>query len=275
MTFSFFMPLMTHPDAASEDTLRRALDLAATLGGTVTAQVNEVDIEDVANVLSDALIDVSGMIAEAEARSKANCEALLGTVDRVADMLRLPLVQRRLRGHPAQLADASAAVARTFDYSLVVDQEVSYPGLAEAMLFGSGGPAILFPSADVASHLELVAVAWDGGRAAGRALRDAVPILARAKKTVIITASDDKAINQGSIDAVRGYLDLKGIQTNHLDVKRGTLDVGNGLQKAALEAGAGLLVMGAYGHSRMREFVLGGATRAVVARRDLPVLMSH
>lgn len=71
MSFNFYLPLLTFPDPSDTDALRRGLDLAATLGGQVTVQVNEVDIRNIRNLLGEVLLDLSAMIAAAEARSRA------------------------------------------------------------------------------------------------------------------------------------------------------------------------------------------------------------
>lgn len=95
------------------------------------------------------------------------------------------------------------------------------------------------------------------------------------RHAVLLTASEDKLIRQESIDAVSALFASHGIAVAHRDVDTAGRPIGDVLQEAALANGAGLPVMGAYGQSRLREFVLGGATRSVLEAPKLPVFMSH
>jgi nucleotide-binding universal stress UspA family protein len=121
----------------------------------------------------------------------------------------------------------------------------------------------------------MVVVAWDGGRAAARAVRDALPVLRRARQVVVVTLKEDKPVDPRSLEALVDFLAGHGIDVAHHDISGKERPVGEVLQEDALTRDAGLLVMGAYGHHRLREFVLGGATRAVLAGLRLPTLMSH
>lgn len=272
---SFFLPILTFPDATTNATIVRAIDFVATLGGQLTVQAAEVDIRDVANVMADALIDVSSMIASAEATSHARAEDLLGQAVVAAGRVNLPVAQQRLRTRPELVAALFATAARTFDYTVIAGVGDGHDELAEAALFGSGGPIILMSDSDVAVHLEVAAVAWDGSPAAARAMRDAIPILEKAKKVVVLTVTDDKPLNGATNEALAEYLHLKGLRVEFSIVERGQQSIGECLQSAAVDAGAGLMVMGGYGHNRIREWVLGGATKHSIAKRRVTVLMSH
>lgn len=277
MSLTFFLPLSTYPDPTPKAGLLRAFDMAATLGGEVTALTQEVDIADIHNVIADALIDVSGMIAAAEARSHAAAQELIGEVKHLANRFQIPLKVRSVTCRPEAAGDLIAAEARTYDYSLLVpaagsDEQMA---VAEAVLFGSGGPTWVFPEGETTSHLASAAIAWDGGRASARAVRDALPVLSKVAQATILCATDDKSIAPGSVNALEAFLRQHGIVAATQLFGRGERSIGEVLQEKALESGAGLLVMGAYGHSRIREFVLGGATRTVLANRRLPILMSH
>ncbi len=120
-----------------------------------------------------------------------------------------------------------------------------------------------------------VFVAWDGSRAAVRALRDAMPILVLAGSASIVTVADDKPIDDASTSGITDFLSRHGVETRHVARTRGAAPIGETLQAIAVGNDADLLVMGAYGHSRMQELVLGGATRAVLREGRLPILFSH
>lgn len=277
MSLSFLLPLSTYPDPTPRDSLLRAFDMAGTLGGEVTALVHEVQIGEVQNAVADALVNVSGMIAAAEARSRAAAKPLIEEANHLAHRFRIGLTVQTVKSRPEVAAALFAQRARTFDCSLLMPMASSedQAAVAEAVLFGSGGPAWLFPMGEVTAHLASAAVAWDGSRAAARAVRDALPILSFVKHVTILCATDDKPVEPTTVGALQDFLRHHGIAAEAHVFKRSDRAIGEALQQAALDSGAGVLVMGAYGHSRLREFVLGGATKTVLADRRMPIIMSH
>jgi nucleotide-binding universal stress UspA family protein len=277
MSFDFLVPISTYPDPTPTDGLRRALDLAATMTGRVTALVQEVDIPPLHNILAEVVLDVSAMAARAEAASKARGSLLAGEVQHLASYLRLPMDVQTLRCLKEDTADRMARVARTYDYTMLVpDPQCSEQrDIVEAVLFGSGGPVIVFPAEEAPAHLATVVIAWDGSRAAARAVHDALPVLTLAHDVCVATFEDDKLEAAATLPQLRRLLTNHGIDTRHVGGVAGNTAIGDAIQDLALVQEAGLLVMGAYGHSRMREFVLGGATSAVLGGARLPVLMSH
>ena len=278
MTVDFFVPLVTYPEPTAEEGLVRLVDLAATIGGRLSIEVREAVIPPVSNVLAEALLKVSQLSREIEARSRATGDTLEAAITRLAERRGIGTRIARIRSRTdAPLADTARA-ARYHDASLMILTEgaLEQAALAEAILFGSGGPIIVIPAAqDVPSHLDVVAVAWDGSRAAARALRDALPVLALARSVQVVAIEDDKPIDRKGTAAVRSLLEFHGIAAAELQASRTGRPVGVALQDAALDAGAGLLVMGGFGHNRLREFVLGGATRSALAAPRLPIFMSH
>jgi nucleotide-binding universal stress UspA family protein len=103
-----------------------------------------------------------------------------------------------------------------------------------------------------------------------------MPMLEAADRVVLLTADADKKIDPKSIERALAALDHRGIQNSHLEVLvESGQSIGDALQQAALRKDAGLLVMGAFGHSRIREFILGGATRSVLGKLQMAILMSH
>jgi nucleotide-binding universal stress UspA family protein len=119
-------------------------------------------------------------------------------------------------------------------------------------------------------------VAWDFGRTAARAVADALPILEKAKKVRVVTIADDKVIDtEHSAEELAKNLSRHGIDVvlDKIDAKgRPTGEV---LESYALSYTVDLLVMGAYGHSRLREFILGGATKYLLSKPPFPILFSH
>lgn len=277
MSFDFFLPVLTYPDPTPVAGLTRALDMAASIGGKLSPLVAEIDIPPLHNALAEILVKVSAMAAEAEKRSRDTGDRITAELEHLCRRLSLPVAVTRQKVTAAALLDEFAAAARVHDCSLVVlDPGVqAHIELAEAVLFGSGGPVLVCPSQESPGHLLSVAVAWDGSRAAARTLRDALPVLKTARSVTILTVDDDKPIASAGVDGVRTLLASHGIKASHLGRPREQRPIGVALQELALELGSGLLVMGAYGHSRFREFVLGGATEDALRHPMLPIFMSH
>jgi nucleotide-binding universal stress UspA family protein len=148
--------------------------------------------------------------------------------------------------------------------------------IIEAALFQSGRPVVVVPYIQKTGlTLNRVLVCWDGGRQAARAIADALPFLHRAKtvEVVVVATKPLKSDDSPGADIARhlAHHDL------NVCLKR-LVTGGNrcGKHHPILRGGsADFVVMGGYGHSRLREFVLGGATRGVLSSMTIPTLMSH
>lgn len=274
---TFLLPLLTYPDPTPLAALPRALDFCASLEGRLLVIIHEARIPHLSNLLGDMLVDVAAMIAAAETQSRSVGADMAQRVRHPAERMSLPYEIIHIAGQPELAGDTLARLARTSDFVLLLTDHEDSAGcrLAEAAVFGSGGPAVLFPALDAPSHIQAVAIAWDGSRSAARALRDSLPILKHAGEAIILTAGYDKPIDRDSLAGAQQFLLGHGIPTSVADLPDASQEIGDLLQQTALDRGCGLLVMGAYGHSRFREFVLGGATRTILKHQRIPVLMSH
>ena len=271
------LPLLTYPDASTVAALPRALGLAATLNAEVTAIVHEVDIPPITEPLANLVLDVEAMSKAAETLSRDRGAELTRAVRQQAERIALPLEVETFRGDRLS-GERIASRARTYDLTILLCEKDSpdHALLQEEVLFRSGGPVVVLPPEEGSFHLNKIAVAWDGTRAAARALRDALGVLREARRVVVLTATEEKAILAASVAEVLAFLKAHEIVAEHRDVPfSGNSAIGDVLQQAALDEDAGLLVMGAYGHSRMREFIMGGATKSVLRAPRLPLLMSH
>lgn len=275
MSLRVLMPIATYPDAAPSAALPRALDMAATLGAHVVALVHEVDIQPLSNPVAEFLLDIKAQADAAEALSRQRGLDLAREIANLAARVSVPLTLEKQRTS-RPWGEAVAVVARTYDLTMLVCQSDSpaHQLLQEEVVFGSGGPVIIFPTHDTPSHLETIAVAWDGSRAAARALHDALPLLPHARQVCLLTCEHDKPIGKSSIDGVSHLLSAHGIDVKHEPLAFAS-EIGATLQEGALAADAGMLVMGAYGHSRAREIILGGATASALRSPRLPLFMSH
>jgi nucleotide-binding universal stress UspA family protein len=179
---------------------------------------------------------------------------------------------------PAFLGEAATAEARYFDLAILgweAGNETSRLA-AEAVAFGSGRPTVLLPASATVGTMRHVAIAWDGSRVAARAVADAAPFLQRAGRTTVFTVVDEKPLDDKNIaERLAASLGKRGIPAEAISIRAEDSPIGISLQEHALKHGADLLVLGAYGHSAVRDFILGGATEVVLNDLRLPVLCSH
>jgi nucleotide-binding universal stress UspA family protein len=181
----------------------------------------------------------------------------------------------------AMAPDTLARVARRFDLTMVSQPRPESQGsdemFVEAALFGSGRPVLVVPYIQKAGlKLDRALVCWDGSRTAARATADALPLLARAKVTEVVTVADGSASTEEipGIDFAQ-HLARHGIKVELKRLVRGDIDVADVILSHVADTSADLIVMGGYGHSRLREFVLGGVTRNLLKSMTAPTLMSH
>jgi nucleotide-binding universal stress UspA family protein len=141
---------------------------------------------------------------------------------------------------------------------------------------GSGKPTLTAGKPSRPFQVGTVAVAWDFSRAAARAISDALPILELAKQVRIVTVDNEKALGtKRSGEELAKNLSRHGIDVVLDKVDAKGRPIGEVLVSYTSSQNADLLVMGAYGHSKWREFVLGGATRSLLSKPPLPILLSH
>jgi nucleotide-binding universal stress UspA family protein len=178
-------------------------------------------------------------------------------------------------------ADTFASLARRFDLSVVpqVTPDTIAPDelLMEAALFESGRPMLVVPYIQKAPlNLDRVICCWDGSRTAARAIGDAMPFLTRAKAVDLVIVGKGKMNEKELTGADMGaHLARHGMKVEVKNIPAADIDVANVVLSYAADCGAELIVMGGFGHSRLREYILGGATRGILSSMTVPVLMSH
>lgn len=171
-------------------------------------------------------------------------------------------------------------IARNYDLS-VIAQAGPDAGMPETLaiettLFGSGRPVLVVPYIHTeAINLDRVMVCWDGSRNAARAVGDALPLLQRAKKIAVVTIEQKEQRTSLKGARIADHLARHKLDVDLKAIVAPDTDVANVILSHAADTGANLIVMGGYGHTRIREFVLGGATRGILSSMTVPVLMSH
>ena len=181
--------------------------------------------------------------------------------------------------------DAAVAHGRCVDLFVMGQSEPDDPArlfnqeLVTTTIVSIGRPAMIIPYTGARSSLgENVLVAWDGGREASRAIADALPLLERAKQVMVVavdSGSNAHAVDTQATARLTAYLHANGVAASISHDDATEISIGERLLSRAADLGSDLIVMGGYGHARLREFVLGGATRTMLESMTVPVLMSH
>lgn len=186
---------------------------------------------------------------------------------------------RVLNGFPSEVVRRHARYA---DLVIVGQENPDDNGQSEdlpgGILLTTGRPVLVVPYAMPAKSLATnVMIAWDDGAQATRALHDAIQLMEKGAKVTVMAINPDDTGDHGPIPCADICLHLArhGFKAEAKSVAAPDANVGDILLARSFEQGCDLLVMGAYGHSRMREFVFGGATAQILESMTLPVLMSH
>ena len=271
-----FKDIVVH--VAQDERTAARLDAAAGLAELFEGRVTGVYALPRLNVPGYASFEISPEVykrLDTEQRSLAD-RAEEGFSTRMAKSTQ-PSEWRLVTGEPADVVTTSARYA---DITIVgqtdPDDSRSIPDLADDVVLSAGGPVLVWPYAgSFGVAPETVMLAWNGTREAKRALADAMPLLKRADKVIVfgVDEGDGKHIPGADVST---HLARHGVrvETQHT-VSSSGIDAGNLLLSAVSDVGAELLVMGAYGHRRLREILLGGVTRDILREMTVPVLMSH
>jgi nucleotide-binding universal stress UspA family protein len=275
------LALTTYPEATAASALDDAVAVSAALGARISAIACQVKIQVPGSVLGHALGGIPAMIGAEAKKSAMNAEKLLAAFEDSAQ--RSGVFQERIletcltSEAPGVLVD----YARLRDLTIVPVPEGDHVGRwhAEAIIFGSGRPTMILPESRKRAGefaLNTAVVSWDFGRPAARAVADALPLLEKAKRVFVLTVTNDKVM-----DTKRSGAELaKHLARHSVNVTLDVVDaagrnIGEAIESHVASRNCDLLVMGAYGHSRLREFILGGATKSLLARPPVPIFLSH
>jgi nucleotide-binding universal stress UspA family protein len=223
----------------------------------------------------------TGLIQAQRAESEKVATAAVTSFEQSA---RLAGVSYETRLFHAPLTDAVelfGRIARRYDLSVVAQTDPDTPPgrdmIIEAALFQSGRPVVIVPYIQKDGlKLDRVSVCWDGSRNAARAVADALPLLRKAKtvEVVVVIGAHGKSQELPGAD-IAHHLARHNLKVELSELVADDIDVPNTILSHAADVSTDFIVMGGYGHSRWREFVLGGATRAMLGSMTVPVLMSH
>lgn len=272
------LTLTSYPEPTPVSVVDDAVSIAAALGAHLAAISCEVHVEVPGNFLARTIIDIPGIVAGEAAKSRKNAKALLAAFAAAAEKsgVQYEIILEKCATHraPVLLVD----YARLRDLTIMPMPESYDQWYAEEVIFGSGRPTLILPTAPRSRpfQLETVGVAWDFSRTAARAVSDALPLLEKAKRVRVVTITNEKALDsKHSAEELAKHLTRHGIDVVLDKVDAEGKPIGEVLESYVLSRGIDVLVMGAYGHSKWREFVLGGATRRLLSRPPVPILFSH
>jgi len=229
---------------------------------------------------------IQDIMNAAKEAADQSADAARSALERAADAAGVPLVDAlpgpgrpsaAYRERTGPFVSIIGHESRLSDLILFVNgKNAEAVGLLDAMqdcLMSAGRPILLAPTEPASAVGSVCAIGWDGSAEAAHAVKNAIPFLMRAGTIHVFSVDDDT--EDEHYTALRDYLKLYGLEMREHTVKAKNRPVGEVLLAEADAAGADLLVMGGYGHSRIRELFLGGATRHVLSHASMPVLLSH
>lgn len=278
MALQVLAPLHTYPDGNTDAAGPHAAVVARHLEAEVHALILNATFPPMSSLTGTSLIDVGAMAREVTARCRARGDALVKALQEALHPLDRALRVTELDCVMGSIGRAEVGAAHYCDLILAVlaEADSAMQATAETLIFGSGRPTLVVPQEAAPSTFAHVAIAWDGSRVATRAAADAAEFLRRAARVTIISVTDEKALPAGSpSERLAEHLSRHRIAADVSVAQAEGRPIGAVLQGHARAIGADMLVMGAFGHSRLRDFVMGGATKGVLHDLKLPVLLSH
>lgn len=280
---------VTDGGSGSEAAMTAAIDLGQRFGARVDFLHVENDARDLVPYVGEGMsaTAMEQIMASVEARNEARRELLERCYKRYCSGAGLREVEpgmdssagefgvcmNRLTGREADQVERFGRLSDVIVVSHPDAAEGDGEATLDAALFGSGRPVVLAPPIAGQGFGKRIAVAWDGSKEGACAVTAALPMLVKADEVVIITAREGGDVTEPS-DLAR-YLARHGIEAKTWAYSPGSESIADGLLEQAEHARVDMLVMGAYGHSRLRERILGGATQGILDRSKIAVLMMH
>jgi nucleotide-binding universal stress UspA family protein len=279
------LPMLSYPVPTATDSVEKAVTMAAGFGAHISGLAFELDIHLPVGLYAHPP-QIGGILAAERRKSTAQARDLVAAFD--AACARHGAMGRGAKYEHAVERCTWADIPKVLvDHARLRDLAI-FPvnaadrtqlSLLEALIFESGRPVLLLPEGgtrQLPTAFEVAAVAWDHSRSATRAVADALPILQAAKRVHVVTVVDEKHLHKpGSGVELCKHLARHGVEVTFDHVQAKGRSIGDVLEAHVIERNIDLLVMGGYAHSRLREFILGGATRSVLTRPFAWTLISH
>jgi nucleotide-binding universal stress UspA family protein len=274
-----YKDILVYADGSATAAAR--LDVAASIARAQEAHLTALHVRPLPYVPADLTGSVPSMVIEwQEDWSQEQATQAKKAVDEASRRTGQSIEWRLVRGDAgavsllhsryADLVVVSQRAADAKDATLSDD-------LPEIVVMGSGRPALIVPHyGTFPAAGGRVMVAWNRTRESARAVHDALPILTRASSVVVMEVNPRTGDNPHIAGAdIATHLARHGVKAEVSSTVADDIEVGDAILSRISDLGADLLVMGAYGHSRLREYAFGGATRHILQHMTVPVLMSH
>lgn len=271
--------LESYPDRISDRAIDGAVALCAALGEAVTAVAPRIEIPLKTNRLADFALRLGDLARSEETRAAEQSAQALDRFEVQAKLLDIYGGRLNPKLELFEAGDHTARLARTRDLCVIPasSENAVYQGVAEAVLFASGRPVVVAPpAAALEPQLKTILIAWDGGAPAAAAVAAAMPALTEAAAVKVLVVLNEKAgVDAHLADDLLRHLARHGVAAEAQTFDAAGATIGSVFRHVIERTAPDLLVMGAFGHSRAREFVLGGATRAVLESPTVPVLLAR
>jgi nucleotide-binding universal stress UspA family protein len=269
------LALSTYPDVTPASAIDSAVSFTTLINGRLSSAMFEITAPPAARFYAEAILHVPEAITAAQEKSSANLRELRAEFDRRAGRVIGDVLVQQCAA--ADVPDRLTELARVRDLTIIPVRESNgvERWYAEAVIFGSGRPALILPDAQCGNlaSISRIVVGWDSSRTAARALGDAMPLLQKAQAVHVVTVRGEKEV--ASPLCLVSHLRLHGINAVLEELDGGGQATSSTLIGYLHSRGADILVMGAYGHSRMRDFILGGVTKTLLAHPPVPIFLSH
>ena len=271
------LTLTPHPTPTSRSVIDYACRVALRFSAKLNVTSPRLSVRTPSHVIAGDMM--AGMAREFERDVAAKSADLEQYVREKATSMGLDVTVRSLAEQWPSSASDMTWRGRTSDLCILGLPKTEAEGrmVVEDWIFGVGRPCLLHPGeSQDAFELETVLITWDFSKCAARAMCDALPILKAAQNVRVVTVRGEKDIRiEDAKTPVQEWLSAHEVKAEFLEAELGVHSIGRTILDQAYPVGADLLVMGAYGHSRMKEFVLGGATKEILNTTRIPLFMSH
>jgi nucleotide-binding universal stress UspA family protein len=270
----------------TERAMRPAIDASVSLAAAFSAHLDAVAIGYISTsaayvVDGSAAAAVAAAFEKEQGRATERAMTALAVFETEARNAPISFECRPIADMPGEAAASIGAAARLYDLSVVsqpdADAQTFDNTIPTEILFQAGGPVLFVPHIfRGAFKAKRIGICWDGSRLAARALRDAKPFLAQADMLCAISINGpDSVPANASANGLAKHLARVGLPIKLIDLPASHSEIQPYILSIAADEGLDMLVMGAYGHSRLREGILGGVTREMLRTMTLPTLMSH
>jgi nucleotide-binding universal stress UspA family protein len=276
-----FKDVMVHLDGSEEDEFRlRHAEAVAAGGPTRIIGLYTNTLPEYAYVLAiqSGLAPMEPVIELAERVRTTGDRAVAALTER-CKRIAVPTEICRVEAMPSEMPKLCVSKARCADLFVATApyQREDLPiwdELIESVMFEGGQALYLVPRSATARPIEKILVAWRNTRESTRAVAEAIPLMKAAARTRLVIVEPKMADDEQPVDVV-AHLKRHGIKVDVAKFETHESAVSDTLLSEAANMSADLIVMGAYGHSRFREWILGGVTREMIEKSKLPIVMAH